>query len=100
MISDRPLAAARSVSVGAALAVSLSACGLPLPVQVASLVANGFSYLTTEKTVSDHGISVVVGEDCRMLRALAGGDYCQATAPSTAPVKPWRSCTERRPSRW
>ena len=82
MPNHRQIAVVRTASIAAVLGVSLSACGLPLPVQVASLVANGWSYLTTEKTVSDHGVSVVVGKDCRMLRALAGGDYCMATEPT------------------
>ena len=82
MPNYRPLAAVRAVSIAAAVGLSLSACAMPLPFQVASLVANGISYLTTEKTVSDHGISVVVGEDCRMLHALAGGAYCMTEDPT------------------
>lgn len=84
MPSHRHAAAVRVISIATVLGVSLSACGLPLPVQVASLVANGISYFETEKTVSDHGVSVVVGKDCRMLRALAGGDYCTTFEPTMA----------------
>ena len=82
MPSDCSFAAVRAVAVATAVGLTVSACGLPLPLQVASLVANGFSYLTTEKSASDHGISAVVGEDCRMLRVLTGGDYCMAEEPT------------------
>ena len=84
MPTHRHVAVVRAISIASVLGISLSACGLPLPVQVASLVANGISYFETEKSVSDHGVSIVVGQDCRMLRALAGGDYCTTFEPTMA----------------
>ncbi len=40
MPTHRQIAAVRVISIATVLGVSLSACGLPLPVQVASLFAN------------------------------------------------------------
>ena len=56
----------------AAAAISLSGCGLPTVVTYTSYMADIFSYLTTEKSVTDHGISVVLQKDCALLRALDG----------------------------
>ena len=66
----------RVVSVVAAPLV-LGACGLPVGVQIASLVADGISYLTTEKTLTDHGISVVTSKDCSLWRGVEGKDICR-----------------------
>ena len=39
---------------------------------------DGLSYLMTEKTVADHGISVLVQKDCAVLRALLDDrDFCR-----------------------
>ncbi len=56
----------------AAAAISLSGCGLPPIVTYISYTADVFSYLTTRKTVTDHGISVVLQKDCALLRVLDG----------------------------
>ena len=66
----------RVVGVVAAPLV-LSACGLPVGVQIASLVADGISYLTTEKTLTDHGISVVTSKDCSLWRGGEGENICR-----------------------
>ena len=58
------------------LPIFLGACGLPPALQIASWVANGLSYLTTNKSVSDHGISMVSGQDCAVHRGLSGDDIC------------------------
>ena len=56
----------------AVAAISLSGCGLPPAVTYASYAVDVFSYLTTGKTVTDHGISMVLQKDCALLRALDG----------------------------
>ncbi len=56
----------------ASAAISLSGCGLPPVVTYMSYSADVFSYLTTGKTVTDHGISVVLKKDCALLRVLNG----------------------------
>ena len=56
----------------AAAATSLSWCGLPPMVTYASYAADVFSYLATGKSVTDHGISMVLEQDCALLRVLEG----------------------------
>ena len=65
----------RLLAVASPLAVG--ACALPLPVQLASMVLNGFSYLTTEKSVSDHVITAAVGRDCALHRSVTEGQVCR-----------------------
>ncbi len=56
----------------------LAGCGfLPLPVTVASVLLDGISLATTEKTVADHGLSMVAGRDCALWRGMTGGDFCR-----------------------
>lgn len=57
-----------------------AACGLPIPVQLAGLAADGLSFLTTDKSVSDHGLSLVAGRDCAMYRTLTEGEPCRGLA--------------------
>ncbi len=56
----------------AAAVISLSGCGLPPVVTYASYAADVFSYLATGKSVTDHGISMVMQKDCALIRALDG----------------------------
>ena len=71
----------------------LGAC-VPLPLQVATLAADGISYLMTKKSVTDHGLSAVVGQDCALHRAVTDGTLCRddkerptVLAASEAPLK-------------
>ncbi len=57
----------------------LGAC-VPLPLQVATLAADGISYLMTKKSVTDHGLSAVVGQDCALHRAVTEGTVCRDDA--------------------
>ena len=61
----------------------LGACGLPPALQIASWISNGISYLTTSKSVSDHGISMVSGQDCALHRGLAGNEVCHHSDDTT-----------------
>lgn len=77
----RPLGAA-------ALALFLSGCALPPVVTVASFALDFASYGETGKTVADHGLSLVLQQDCAMLRILEG-DLCRpmpGETPETALV--------------
>ncbi len=49
----------------------LSGCVLPPAVTIATVMADIGSLITTEKTTSDHAISFVVKEDCRVWRGVA-----------------------------
>jgi hypothetical protein len=59
----------------AALTILLSGCALPPAITIASLVADVASYASTGKTVTDHGISMVLQKDCALLRGL-NGEIC------------------------
>ncbi len=58
----------------------LGGCGLPVGVQIASLFADGISLLTTDKTLTDHGISAIADQDCAVWRGVKGEDICQDQA--------------------
>ena len=57
--------------------LAITACALPLPMQLASMALNGISYLTTEKSVSDHVITAAVGRDCALHRTVTEGQVCR-----------------------
>ncbi len=59
-----------------AVSLVVSGCALPVPVQIASWVVDGIVYLNTDKTVTDHGISMVSGQDCALLRGVQGEEVC------------------------
>lgn len=69
-----------SKTIGVAAAVSLpliaSGCALPPAVTVASLAADGISYVASGRTVSDHAISYAAQEDCALYRAIQGESIC------------------------
>jgi hypothetical protein len=65
----------RLAAVASPLAVG--ACAIPLPMQLASMALNGISYLTTEKSVSDHVITAAVGRDCALHRTVTEGQVCR-----------------------
>jgi cell division protein FtsN len=47
-------------------------------VTLASLAADGVSYVTTGKSVSDHGMSMATGNDCALMRPVfTGKAMCQ-----------------------
>ena len=60
----------------------LQACALPVPLQIAAWIADGVSFFTTEKSISDHGLSAVTEKDCAMWRGLKGEDVCRDDAES------------------
>ncbi len=69
-------------SVGVMLAVSsgvlfLSACAVPPSVQIASWVADGISYIATQKSLTDHGISFLAQRDCALWRGVKGEAICR-----------------------
>ncbi len=68
-------------------ALSLSGCGIPPIVSVASLALDFASYGSTGKTVTDHGISMVLREDCALLRVLDGPVCVEEAGEETATRK-------------
>jgi len=57
----------------------LGGCGLPIGIQVASLLADGISVWKTDKTLTDHGLSAVTEKDCALWRGVEGKDICTDT---------------------
>ncbi len=49
----------------------LSACGTPIS-SFANMAVSSVSYFFTGKTTTDHGLSLVLQEDCEIIRALEG----------------------------
>jgi len=57
--------------------VALTGCALPVPLQVASWALDGISYIATDKSVTDHGLSIVAQQDCALLRGVTEGKVCR-----------------------
>ncbi len=66
------------------VALFLSGCAMPLPVQVASLIADGISWFSTDKTLSDHAISLAANKDCSVWRGFSEGSICRDNAKDGA----------------
>ena len=71
----------------AAAAIVLSGCGLPTIVSVWSTALDFASYGSTGKTVTDHGLSLVLQQDCALLRGLEG-EVCVEEGSEHASKKP------------
>lgn len=56
--------------------LAVSGCGLPPHVTVISTLLDGASFAATEKTLTDHAISELAGEDCALWRAVKEGNIC------------------------
>lgn len=66
------------------VAFLLSGCALPVPIQAASWAIDGISYLATNKSIMDHGISTVSGRDCATFRIVTEGNVCREATISPA----------------
>ena len=63
---------------GAVAAPLLTAgCGMPIGVQIASFLADTVSVITTDKTLTDHGISSITKKDCALWRTIEGKNICR-----------------------
>jgi hypothetical protein len=67
----------RVLFISGALSAFLTACAGPPALQLISFALDGISYLTTDKTIADHGLSQIAGQDCKMMRSLQGNDICK-----------------------
>jgi hypothetical protein len=86
----------------------LSGCALPPALTVVSLVADVVSYASSGKSVTDHGISIVLNKDCALLRALKGSiciepdpgvEFADSLAFATDPEVDLRE-SDRAPDGW
>lgn len=64
------------VTIGGS-ALLIAGCAMPVPVQVASWALDGISLLMTEKSIADHGISIVAKQDCAVWRGVTEGELCR-----------------------
>ena len=58
--------------------VLLGACSIPVPLKFVSWALDGIAYLTTEKSVTDHGISLLAEQDCALWRGITGEHICRS----------------------
>lgn len=65
-----------AVLVLGAIPLLVGGCGIPIAVSVASYAADGVLLLTTDKTGSDHLMSLSAGQDCAMWRVAEGRTMC------------------------
>jgi hypothetical protein len=65
----------KSFALGA-VALLLSGCAIPVPLQMASWALDGISYVFTKKSITDHGISMVVEKDCALWRVMTEDEIC------------------------
>ena len=69
-------------------ALAVSGCvALPSSVQIASWALDGFSYMVSQKSVADHGLSVAMQKDCAFWRGLTDGQICHADDATTTIAK-------------
>jgi len=59
----------------------LSGCAIPATLVIASYGADGLSYLSSGKSLEDHGISTVLDEDCALHRVLIQKPICKDFNP-------------------
>ena len=64
----------------------LGGCIMPVAVQIASIFADVVSLMTTDKTLSDHGLSAATNRDCAVWRVLDGEEICRDYEPGAGPV--------------
>jgi hypothetical protein len=50
---------------------------MPAGISAVSWVIDGASYITTKKSLTDHGLSFVAGQDCAMYRLVTDLNVCQ-----------------------
>ncbi|GGF74610.1 hypothetical protein GCM10011332_30860 [Terasakiella brassicae] len=63
----------------------LSGCAAPPALQILSLALDGISYITTDKTLTDHGLSALTQKDCKLLRSLQDQEICQKEKKPSPP---------------
>jgi len=70
----------KKTMIAFALMSMLGGCmALPVPVQMASFALDGISMIATEKSLTDHGLSLLADQDCAVWRGFTEGEICQTT---------------------
>ena len=73
------------IAVSLLAACNSTIAGQTTPGLSAWLGADVVSVVATQKTIEDHVISGIIGEDCSTVRASNGGKYCEEI-PKPAPT--------------
>lgn len=60
-----------------AMAAALAGCAAPAALTVASYAADGASVMATGRSVSDHGLSILLKKDCALFRVVQGKAVCR-----------------------
>jgi hypothetical protein len=55
----------------------LFGCSLPAGVSAVSWAIDGASYITTQKSLTDHGLSFLAGQDCALYRLITNMKVCK-----------------------
>lgn len=63
-------------------AFMLFGCAAPVAVTVAGVAADGASYATTGKSITDRALSAATGQDCSALGVLDDGVLCRRNVPA------------------
>ena len=66
-----------SFIVSICLLISFGGCSMPASMSAVSWAIDGASYIATKKSLTDHGLSFVSGQDCALYRFITGVDVCQ-----------------------
>lgn len=80
------------------VALTTSACGVPLAVTAGGYAADGGLLVTTEKTSTDHLASVVTKKDCALFRVFRGTRICRDREGDQDPYDVNYNEAERLPS--
>ena len=62
--------------IGVYVSIFLNGCSLPAGFSAASWAIDGASYIVTKKSLTDHGISFVAGQDCALYRLITDMNVC------------------------
>jgi hypothetical protein len=73
--------AAMLVAAALVAMLSLNGCAAPAALTVASFAADGASLATSGKTMTDHAMSAVSGQDCSTANFFDNGVMCRAKVP-------------------
>ena len=79
----------------------LAGCALPPALTLASLAADGVSYVATGKSTTDHAISAIAEEDCALVRAVKEEAICVPNGTAVAVMAgPDQEIVPQRRVRW
>lgn len=68
----------RALGLVSVIVVSLfvGGCTVPMSVTAAGWAIDGISYIATNKSLTDHGLSFAAGMDCALYRVVVSGKIC------------------------